>query len=117
MPASRLTEIRTITRGVDIDEVALGEILLPDLLETVILVFLDRRDAGRPDLRPASLPKLVKAMVRAAFAPHVSSSELSAGLTRLAASTDIYHLRFSSSRDAAALLSREFRVLDQATAN
>ena len=80
-------------------------------------VFLDRRDAGRPDLRPASLPKLVKAMVRAAFAPHVSSPELLAGLTRLAASTDIYHLRFSSSRDAAALLSREFRVLDQATAN
>ncbi len=80
-------------------------------------VFLDRRDAGTPDLRPASLPRLVKAMVRATFLPHVSSPELLTGLTRLVASTATYHLRFSSSRDAAALLSRELRELDQATDN
>ncbi len=73
------------------------------------LVFLDRKESGDTELRPASRPELVKAMVRTAFAPHISSPDLLAGLTRLAAAADAYHLGFSSSRDAAALLSGEFR--------
>lgn len=73
------------------------------------LVFLDRMEAGDTELRPASRPELVKAMVRKAFAPHISSTDLLSGLTRLAAAADAYHLRFSSSREAAALLSGEFR--------
>ena len=77
--------------------------------EVRALVFLDRTESGDTELHPASPPELVKAMVRTAFAPHISSTDLVAGLTRLAAATDAYHLRFSSSRDAAALLSGEFR--------
>ena len=73
------------------------------------LVFLDRVDAGETELRPASRPELVKTMVSTAFAPHISSPNLLSGLTRLAAAADAYHLRFSSSRDAAVLLSGEFR--------
>lgn len=73
------------------------------------LVFLDRRDAGETELHPASRPELVKTMVRTAFAPHISSPGLLAGLTRLADAAEAYHLQFSSSRDAAGLLSREFR--------
>ncbi|CAN0540676.1 unnamed protein product, partial [Laminaria digitata] len=76
------------------------------------LVFLDRTEAGESELRPASRPELVKAMVRTAFAPHISSPDLLAGLTRLADAAEAYHLRFSSSRDAAALLSREFRDIN-----
>lgn len=77
------------------------------------LVFLDRdttgTEVGEAELRAASRPELVKAMIRTAFAPHVPSSDLLAGLTRLADAADSYHLRFASSREAAALLSREFR--------
>ena len=73
------------------------------------LVFLERVDAGETELRPASRSELVKTMVSTAFAPHISSPNLLSGLTRLAAAADAYHLRFSSSRDAAALLSGEFR--------
>lgn len=76
------------------------------------LVFLDRTETGDSELRPASRPELVKAMVRTAFAPHIPSHDLLAGLTRLADAADAYHLRFSSSRDAAALLSRQFRNAD-----
>tara|TARA_R110002126_G_scaffold1443_25_gene8437 strand:- start:1981 stop:2916 length:936 start_codon:yes stop_codon:yes gene_type:complete len=89
------------------------------------LIFLDRDDsgngagagenAGTSQLLPASRPELVKAMVRTAYAPHMSSPDLLAGLTRLADAADSYHLRFASSRDAAALLSREFRNLAAAT--
>ena len=77
--------------------------------EVRALVFLDRTESGASELRPASPPELVKAMVRTAFAPHIPSTDLLAGLTRLAAAVDAYHLRFSSSRDAAALLSGKFR--------
>lgn len=73
------------------------------------LVFLDRMETGDSELRPASHPELVKAMVRTAFASHIPSPDLLAGLTRLADAAGAYHLKFSSSRDAAALLSREFR--------
>ena len=73
------------------------------------LVFLDRVDAGETELRPASRPELVKTMVSTTFVPHISSPNLLSGLTRLAAAADAYHLRFSSSRDAAVLLSGEFR--------
>lgn len=76
------------------------------------LVFLDRAETGETHLRPASSPELVKTMVSAAFAPHIPSSGLLAGLTRLADAAEAYHLHFSSSRDAAALLSREFRSVD-----
>lgn len=76
------------------------------------LVFLDRTETGDSGLRPASQPELVKAMVRTAFAPHIPSSDLLAGLTRLADATEAYHLRFSSSRHAATLLSQEFRKRD-----
>ena len=41
--------------------------------------------------------------------------ELLAGLTRLADAADAYHLRFASSRDAAGLLSREFRHIPTET--
>jgi len=77
------------------------------------LVFLDRKEAGTgddgPRLRAASRPELVKTMIGTAFAPHVESQDLLAGLTRLADAADSYHLTFSSSRDAAGLLSSEFR--------
>lgn len=77
------------------------------------LVFLDRIDpesgAVAPALRVASRPELVKAMIRTAFAAHLDSSDLLTGLTRLADAADAYHLRFTSSREAAALLSAEFR--------
>ncbi|MGB0631379.1 MAG: hypothetical protein ACPGRZ_11860 [Alphaproteobacteria bacterium] len=73
------------------------------------LVFLDRGDAGEAALEPASRSDLVRNMVSTAFAPHIGSAELLSGLTELADSTASYHLRFSSSRDAAGLLSREFR--------
>jgi hypothetical protein len=73
------------------------------------LVFLDRMETGDSELRPASYQELVKTMVCTAFAPHIPSSDLLAGLTRLAGAIEVYHLKFSSSRDAAALLSQEFR--------
>ncbi|CAN0232861.1 unnamed protein product [Discosporangium mesarthrocarpum] len=73
------------------------------------LVFLDRVESGESALRTASDPELVKAMVRTAFAPHIPSAGLLAGLTLLATAAEAYHLRFSSSRDAAGLLSRKFR--------
>jgi len=77
------------------------------------LVFLDRKESGTgedgPRLHAASRPELVKTMIRTAFAPHVASQDLLVGLTRLADAADSYHLTFSSSRDAAELLSSEFR--------
>ena len=73
------------------------------------LVFLDRLTEGDAVLEPASAAELVKNMVSTAFAPHIASADLLAGLTQLAAGAAPYHLRFSSSREAAALLSREFR--------
>lgn len=77
------------------------------------LVFLDRMDAAAgavaPELRSASRPELVKAMIRTAYAAHLDSAVLLAGLTRLADAAEAYHLRFTSSREAAALLSTEFR--------
>lgn len=77
------------------------------------LVFLDRvePEAGpvTPELRAASRPELVKSMIRTAFAAHLDSSVLLSGLTVLADAADAYHLRFTSSREAAALLSSEFR--------
>jgi hypothetical protein len=77
------------------------------------LVFLDRNKSGMgddgPRLHSASRPELVKTMIRTAFAPHVASQDLLAGLTRLADAADSYHLTFSSSREAAGLLSSEFR--------
>ncbi len=72
------------------------------------LVVLDRRNVGEAELLPASRSELVKSMVETAFAPQVGSAELVAGLTRLAGSVDVCRLRFSSSREAAALLSRRF---------
>ena len=84
-----------------------------DTVPVRALVFLDREDSAtvddRPLLQAASRPELVKTMIRAAFAPHVASQDLLAGLTRLADAADSYHLTFSSSRDAAELLSSEFR--------
>lgn len=74
------------------------------------LVFLDRVAEGDAVLKPASASDLVKNMVSTAFAPHIASADLLAGLTQLAAGTASYHLRFSSSREAAGLLSREFRA-------
>ena len=73
------------------------------------LVFLDRSGDGPAVLEPASRSELVKNMVSTAFAPHIASGDLLDGLTALAADTESYHLRFSSSREAAALLSGEFR--------
>lgn len=72
------------------------------------LVFLDRGDSGPAELQPAGRAELVKAMVETAFAPHLGSGALVAGLTRLAAEADVRRLRFSSSREAAALLSRTY---------
>jgi len=73
------------------------------------LVFLDRRQSGTAELRPASRLELVRKMLSTAFAPHISSIELLDGLTRLADGADACHLEFSSSREAAALLSGSFR--------
>lgn len=73
------------------------------------LVFLDRVAEGDAVLEPASSAELVRNMVSTAFAPHIASGDLLAGLTLLAAGTEPYHLRFSSSREAAALLSHKFR--------
>jgi hypothetical protein len=72
------------------------------------LVFLDRVDSGPAELGAAGRAELVKAMVETAFAPHLGSAELVAGLTCLAAEADVRRLRFSSSREAAALLSRTY---------
>ena len=79
------------------------------------LVFLDRSDAGDAVLEPATWSDLVRNMVSTAFAPHIGSGDLLAGLTQLAAGTRSYHLRFSSSREAAGLLSRKFRTAKPAT--
>lgn len=73
------------------------------------LVFLERGDVGAAELLPASRSEVVKSMVGNAFAPHLDSSRLVAGLTRLAGGVALHRLRFSSSHDAAALLSRVFR--------
>ena len=73
------------------------------------LVLLDRRHSGTAELRPASRLELVRKMVSTAFAPHIPSVELLDGLTHLADSAGAYHLKFSSSREAAALLSGSFR--------
>ena len=73
------------------------------------VVLLDRRQSGTAELRPASRPKLVQKMVSTAFAPHIPSVELLDGLTRLADGAGAYHLEYSSSREAAALLSCSFR--------
>jgi hypothetical protein len=73
------------------------------------LVFLDRRQSGTAELRPASRPELARKMVSTAFAPHISYAELLDGLTCVADSAGTYHLEFSSSREAAALLSGIFR--------
>ena len=70
------------------------------------LVFLDRAGDSPAELLPAGRAELVRAMVETAFAPHLGSEALVAGLTRLAAEADVRRLRFSSSREAAALLSR-----------
>lgn len=72
-------------------------------------VLLDRRDAGGCDLLPAPRADLLKALVPTAFAPHVASADLVAGLARLANGVDLRRLRFSSSREAAALLSETYR--------
>ena len=84
-----------------------------DTVPVRALVFLDRKDSATgddgPRLHAASRPELVKTMIRTAFAPHVASHVLLVGLTRLAHAADSYHLTFSSSRDAAELLSSEFR--------
>ena len=73
------------------------------------LVLLDRVEDGEAVLEPASQLDLVNTMRSAAFAPHIASADLLAGLTQLAAGTRSYHLRFSSSRQAAGFLSSEFR--------
>lgn len=73
------------------------------------LVFLDRREDGPADLGEASRAELMKSLVSTAFAPHVPSPDLLAGLTSLADTAALHRLRFSSSREAAALLSKTFR--------
>ena len=73
------------------------------------VVFLDRQDGGVAALSPASRADLLRVLVPTAFAPHVASADLVAGLARLADTVELHRLRFSSSRDAAALLSQTFR--------
>lgn len=73
------------------------------------LVFLDRCDSGVAELLPAARSAVVRSMVGTAFAPHLDSSRLVAGLTRLAGDVALHRLKFSSSREAAALLSRRLR--------
>lgn len=74
------------------------------------LVFLDRRADGDSELSAATRPEMLKSLVAKAYAPHIAPQDLLAGLTTLADAADLHHLRYSSSRDAAALLSRTFRA-------
>lgn len=75
-------------------------------------VFLDQTETGESHLRPASRPELVKLIERNAFAPHIPSPDLLGSLNWLVGEAEAFQLRFSSSRDAATLLSRTFRTMN-----
>lgn len=77
------------------------------------LVFLDRRPDGGSDLTPATRTEMLKSLVAKAYAPHIPPQDLLSALARLADTVGLYHLRYSSSRDAAALLSRTLRQATQ----
>ena len=80
-----------------------------DSAPVTAIVFLDRRADGGCEMTPARRPELLKALVSTAFAPHIPSARLLAGLSTLADATRLFHLRFSSSREAAALLAATVR--------
>jgi hypothetical protein len=77
------------------------------------LLFLDRVDPNSgsisPEIYTASRSELSKLMDQRAFARHLTPSDLTSGLSHLAETADGYRLRFSSSREAATLLSNKFR--------
>lgn len=75
------------------------------------LLFLDRVPEGDAALSDASRADVVKSMVETAFAPHLASERLISGLTALAGGAALHRLRFSSSREAAALVSTRFRAV------
>ena len=73
------------------------------------LVLLDRRPGADTEIAPVSRSELMKTLVSRAFAPHIDARDLLNGLAAVADGVALYRLRFSSSREAAALLSRTLR--------
>ncbi len=73
------------------------------------LILLDRRIEARCDLVPATGSDLVRTVASTAFAPHIGAAALLRGLAALAEDVELYRLTFSSSREAASLLSARFR--------
>ncbi len=73
------------------------------------LILLDRRLEARCDLVPATGSDLVRTLASSAFAPHIEAAALLRGLTALAEVAELYRLTFSSSREAACLMSARFR--------
>ncbi len=73
------------------------------------LILLDRRSDAASDLVPATGSELMKTLMSTAFAPHIEAADLLRGLAGLAEAAELYRLTFSSSREAASLLSARFR--------
>ena len=77
-------------------------------------IILNRSEGGGANLEPASRSQIVKAMMAQSFAPQFGSQALVQALTDLATNAVGYELGFSSSHEAASLLSVTIRGEAQA---
>ncbi len=80
-----------------------------ELAPITAFVILNRTETGACAMTPASRPSIVKALLGQCFAPQVETQNLVPALTKLASGVKGYELSFSSSADAAALLTSTLR--------
>ncbi len=73
-------------------------------------VILDRRETAESQLSSAARPDIVKALLLNCFSPHIDARTLVPALTGLAIRAEGFRLQFSSSRDAASVLTAAFRA-------
>ena len=72
------------------------------------LVFLDHRKDGRSSIELNLKPNLAGKMASTVYAPHIEIADLRSGLKQLEKNIPSYNLRFTSGREAAALMSKEW---------
>jgi hypothetical protein len=72
-------------------------------------VILERSDAGPCTVSPKTRPEIAKALIETCFSPNIDTRSLVPAMTQMAANARGLALKFSSSREAAALLTKTIR--------
>ena len=75
------------------------------------LIVLDRQETGGCRLERAAQADILRTLVANCFAPHIDSNALVPLLNGFAGCTELYRLRFSSSREAGEAIAAAFRVV------